>query len=228
MHRLFGLQPRQRLYRQFTLRFTCDVMLACGRSGQPSLLHTLQINTPKLSWSSTSTKHVRRLVLHKTEMISVVQKKTKRAIGGVWGWRQALPSPWGDDTSAAPETSSGSSRSHFYSLSCRVKHEDKRLRSAACWRSLPSSSSSNWESPDSKFPNLCNVRRPVMYMSWKRKRIKRPLCAGSASKLPEVHAHVRLYWPMALSYTKIVSYKTGGSKSHTRYLNITLIFRKVV
>lgn len=76
----------------------------------------------------------------------------------------ASPSPWGDDTCAAPETSSGSSRSHFYSLYCRLRFGDGRLRLAACWWSFPSSFSTDrdWESPDLKFPNLCNVNREVM------------------------------------------------------------------
>lgn len=73
------------------------------------------------------------------------------------GW--ALPSPWGGDTSAAPGTSSDSLRSHFYSLSCRWRFGDRRLRSAACWRSSPSCSFTDRDRifPDLKFPNLCNV-----------------------------------------------------------------------
>lgn len=73
------------------------------------------------------------------------------------GW--ALPSPWGGDTSAAPGTSSDSLRSHFYSLSCRWRFGDRRLRSAACWWSSPSCSSADRDKifPDLKFPNLCNV-----------------------------------------------------------------------
>lgn len=157
-------------------RLTCELTLACRHRATahtfraPSDKYTRKNKNTNRRNINTKNKWIhRQLSLKKNKLFHYTQYRTQQSLfmalpyRAVDGW--ALPSPWGDDTYVVLETSSGSSRSHFYSIFYHLRSGDGRLRLAACWRSFPSSSSTDcaWKPPDLKFPNLCNVNREVMY-----------------------------------------------------------------
>lgn len=85
-----------------------------------------------------------------------------------WGWwwtyPRASPSPWGDGTWAAPAASSASSPARSFS-----SRRDTRLRSAACWRSFPSSSSGRPRASRAGADTTCGEEETTLHRGRTRK-----------------------------------------------------------